>query len=80
MIDIKEFEKAVKKIDHNKYHICREVGYVSGEFGLKKWSIFRKDMSVEEYFSAENLEVLSSEKGNTLEDIINFAKKEKKIL
>ena len=72
---LKEFEETVKKLDKKKYHIGRTIGFSeSGEVYISKWEIFRKDMSEEEYFSPENLAVLSSEKGNTLDDITKLIK------
>ena len=69
-MNFKEFEEVVKKIDKNKYHVGRSIGFSeNGEIYIKKWDIFRKNMSEEEYFSSKNLVVLSSEKGNTLDDI-----------
>lgn len=75
-MDIKEFEKAIKGLDTKKYHICRELGFTENGFEIIKWSIFRQDMSLEEYFSKKNLEILSSEKGHTVEDIKKFIKEE----
>ena len=74
-MQIKEFEKAIKGIDTKKYHICRELGFTENGFEIVKWSIFRRDMSMEEYFSKENLVVLSSEKGDTVKDIKRLIKK-----
>jgi hypothetical protein len=72
-MDINEFEKAIKDIDRNKYHICRSLGFDrDGNFYLESWEIFRKDMSIEEYFNPDNLAVLSSYNGNTIEDIRKF--------
>ena len=69
-MDLYEFENIVKKLDKNKYHINRTLGFNNdGKMYLEKWSIFRKDMTTEEYFSPENLVVLSSEHNNTIEDI-----------
>jgi len=73
MNEIEEFEKAVEKVNRNKYHICRECGFKEdGSFGLTKWTIFLKDMPSNEYFSANNKAILSSEYGDTLEDIKNI--------
>lgn len=74
-MQIKEFEKAIEGIDKKKYHICRELGFTENGFEIVKWSIFRQDMSMEEYFSKENLVVLSSEKGDTVKDIKRLIKK-----
>lgn len=74
-MQIKGFEKAIKSIDTKKYHICRELGFTENGFEIVKWSIFRQDMSMEEYFSKENLVVLSSEKGDTVKDIKRLIKK-----
>ena len=65
-----EFEKVIKNLDKNKYHICRSmiIDLEKGPY-IDEWSIFRKDMSVEEYFSPNNLAILSSKNGNTLDDI-----------
>lgn len=72
-MDLYEFENIVKKLDKNKYHINRTLGFNNdGKMYLEKWSIFRKDMTTEEYFSPENLVVLSSDNGNTKEDIERF--------
>ena len=69
-MDLLEFENLVKKLDKNKYHINRCLKFNDNyEPYLAEWSIFRKDMSTEEYFNPNNLAVLSSAKGNTLKDI-----------
>ena len=68
-MDFKEFEDVVKKLDKNKYHVGRILGFVDGKPKITKWDIFRKDMSEEEFYDPRNLAILSSDKGNTLEDI-----------
>ena len=74
-MDLYQFEEIVKKLDKNKYHINRTLGFNNeGKMYLEKWAIFRKDMSTEEYFSPENLVVLTSEHNNTIEDIEKLIK------
>lgn len=74
-MDLKEFEEVVKQLDKNKYHIGRVLGFVDGgKPVITKWDIFRKNISDEEYYSSSNLEVLSSDNGNTLEDIKKLIK------
>lgn len=74
---IEEFENIVKKLDKKKYHIGRSLKFnENGEPYIAEWSIFRKDMTTEEYFNARNLAVLSSKKGNTIEDIKKLIKDE----
>ena len=68
-MDFEEFEKVVKKLDKNKYHVGRILGFIDGKPKITKWDIFRKDMSEEDFYNPKNLAVLSSDKGNTLEDI-----------
>ena len=69
-MDFEEFEKIVKKLDKEKYHVGRILGFMNdGKPVIKKWQIFRKNMSEEEYYDPKNLSVLSSDNGNTLEDI-----------
>lgn len=69
-MDVLEFEKLVKKLDKNKYHIFRALQFdKNNKPYIAEWSIFRKNMSTEEYFSPKNLSVLSSKNGNTLKDI-----------
>ncbi len=77
-MDFRKFEKLVKKINKNKYHISRVLKFtVTGEPYIDCWSIFRKDMmSTEEYFDPKNLAVLSSKKGDTLNDIEKLIKEE----
>lgn len=76
-MDLKLFETVVKKIDKNKFHINRTLGFNdNGEMYLESWSIFRKDMSTEEYFSPKNLVILSSQNGNTIEDIKQLIKED----
>ena len=72
-MDAREFEELVKKIDTKKYHVSRTLEF-SEVFGpyISEWAIFRKDMSLEEYFDPSNLAVLSSAHGNTLDDIKDF--------
>lgn len=69
-MDMLEFENLIKKLDKNKYHIFRALQFdKNNKPYLAEWSIFRKDMSAEEYFDATNLAILSSKNGNTLDDI-----------
>lgn len=78
MVGFREFENIIKEIDRDKYHICRKLAFTeNGMPYLDEWAIFRKDMSMAEYFSKENLAVLSSAKGNTIEDIKNFIEEQK---
>lgn len=74
--DLKEFEELVKKIDRNKYHVGRELTFSPEGFYISNWSIFRKDMPSMEYFSKDNTAILSSAKGNTINDIKEFLRKE----
>lgn len=79
-MDLKEFEDVVKKIDKKKYHVGRSLAFNDkGNIYLEKWDIFRKDMSMEEYFDRKNLAILSSENGSTIEDIENLIKEEKNV-
>lgn len=77
--DLKEFETLVKKIDRSKYHVGRELTFSPEGFYISNWSIFRKDMPTEEYFSANNTAILSSAKGHTIDDIKEFIKKEENV-
>lgn len=76
-MDFKEFESVVSKLDSKKYHIGRILGFVEDRKPvITKWDIFRKDMSEEEYFNPKNLAILSSDKGNTIEDIKKLIEEE----
>ena len=76
-MNLKDFENVVKKLNKNKFHINRTLGFNdNGEMYLESWSIFRKDMSTEEYFSPKNLVVLSSKNDNTIEDIEQLIKED----
>ena len=76
-MEVKEFEKIVKKLDHKKYHICRKIKFNSdGVMYVDSWDIFRKDMSLEEYYSPENKPVLCS-LVNDIDDIKKLIKEEK---
>lgn len=77
-MDLFEFEKLVKGLDKKKFHINRTLGFDDyGKLRLELWSIFRKDMTTEEYFDPKNLVVLSSENGNTSEDIQRLVEEDK---
>lgn len=77
-MDFKEFEEVVSKLDSEKYHIGRILGFMEdGKPVITKWDIFRKDMSEEEYFDLKNLAILSSDRGNTIEDIRKLIEEEK---
>jgi hypothetical protein len=76
-MNLYEFEEVVKGLDKKKFHINRTLGFDDyGKLHLESWSIFRKDMTTEEYFDPKNLVVLSSENGNTAEDIENLIKED----
>lgn len=72
-MDFKIFEETIKKINKNKYHVSRTLRFKEdGTPYIDNWAIFRKDMTTEEYFDPKNLAILSSEKGNIIEDIKKF--------
>lgn len=74
-INYKTFYNLVKDLDRKKFHLgvsLDEKGYVHF------WAIYRKDMSVEEYFSAENKPLLTS-KENDIFDLLNFIKEQKNV-
>ena len=72
-MDLMKFEEVIKGIDKKKYHVGRSISFdEEGKPYISQWDIFRKDMSTEEYFSPENLAILSSRNNNTLEDIEEF--------
>ena len=72
-MDFIKFEEIVKKINKDKYHVSRTLRFKEdGTPYIDNWAIFRKDMTTEEYFDPKNLAILSSEKGNTIEDIKKF--------
>lgn len=72
-MDFKKFEEVIKGIDKKKYHVGRTIAFDENNNPyISQWDIFRKDMSTEEYFSPENLAILSSRNNNTLEDIEEF--------
>lgn len=66
------FEKIIKPLNRSKFHVCRELDF---DGNIKEWTIYRKDMSIDEYFSEENQPLLTSEE-NDLVDLIYFVKGE----
>ncbi len=73
-----EFEKLIKPLDKNKYHISRTLRFnENNQPYISDWEIFRQDMPSAEYFSKGNKAVLSSNRGNTIEDIKELIEKEK---
>lgn len=54
------FENIIKPVNRDKFHIYRELN----EHGnISDWSIYRKDMSVEDYFKETNKPILTGEDG-----------------
>lgn len=66
----KEFLKITDNLDRNKYHTCCSI---KEDMENCDWVIYRKDMSVEEYFSPKNKPLISSNT-HTKEDLIEFCK------
>ena len=76
-MDFYKFENVVKKINKNKYHISRSIRFdKNGNPYISEWYIYRKDMSINEYFDPKNLAVLSSRNNNTIEDIEKLIEEE----
>ena len=72
-MDILKFEEVIKGVNRKKYHVGRSIAFdEDNKPYISQWDIFRKDMSTEEYFSPENLAILSSSNNNTIEDIEEF--------
>lgn len=67
------FHNITKPVNRDNFHICREL---NNQGNISKWSIYRKDMSTEDYFSKENNAILT-EKGGLL-SLFFFAKGEEK--
>lgn len=64
-----EFEKLIKPLNREKYHISRAIKFKDNMPYIDEWVIYRKDMPLEEFYDSNNIPVLSSAKGNTIEDI-----------
>lgn len=73
-IPYKLFHNIIKPVNRDNFHICRELDNNQGN--ISKWSIYRKDMSTEDYFSKENNAILTEKDG--LLSLIFFAKGEEK--
>ena len=74
-IKYKLFHRMIEDLDKRKYHIYTELdenGYI------KAWTIYNKNMSTEEYFSAENKPLLTSRE-NDIVDLLNFIKEQKNV-
>lgn len=67
------FHNIIKPINRDKFHIYREL---NNQGNIAKWSIYRKDMSIEDYFSEENKAILTEKQG--LLGLIFFVKGEEK--
>lgn len=71
-VTYKLFYRMINSLNKKKFHInvsLNEDGYI------KNWSIYRKDMPIEEYFSEKNKPLLTSKKNDML-DLINFVKEQ----
>lgn len=64
-----EFEKLIKPLNREKYYISRAIKFKDNMPYIDEWVIYRKDMPLEEFYDSNNIPVLSSAKGNTIEDI-----------
>lgn len=72
---LKFFERIIKNIDKETYHICRGIdknGYI------KDWYIFNKDMSSNKFYSMENKPLLSSEKNDILDLLLWVEKNQRR--
>ena len=67
------FHNIIKPINRDKFHTYREL---NNQGNIAKWSIYRKDMSIEDYFSEENKAILTEKQG--LLGLIFFVKGEEK--
>lgn len=67
------FHNIIKPINRDKFHIYREL---NNQGNIAKWSIYRKDMSIEDYFSEKNEAILTEKDG--LLNLIFFVKGEEK--
>lgn len=67
------FENIIKSLNREKYHICRGLDC---EGNISEWSIFRRDMPIDDYFKEENEPILTEKDG--LLSLIFFVKGEEK--
>lgn len=71
-VDWEKWCKVTSKLDRYKYHLCTKMG----QSGLvEEYAVYKKDMPYELYISKENKAILSTENGNTFEDLKKFIKK-----
>ena len=73
-----EFEKLIKPLSREKYHISRAIKFKDNTAYIDEWVIYIKDMPLEEFYDSNNMPVLSSAKGNTIEDIKKLIETENK--
>lgn len=80
VIDRKKFDKLADKLaKYGRYHINRSIGIdKNNHLEYTSWYIFDRLDDGPKYFSPENKPVLSSVRGDTLEDIKYLIKKEKR--
>ena len=54
-----EFEKLIKPLSREKYHISRAIKFKDNTAYIDEWVIYRKDMPLEEFYDSNNIPVLS---------------------
>lgn len=70
-VDLEKWCKVTNKLDRYKYHLCTKFGDTGF---VEEYAVYKKDMPYELYISKENKAILSTENGNTFEDLKKFIK------
>ena len=52
----------------NDYHMCIELY----DYTIPEWTLYKRYDDPDKYFSPENKAILSSKKGNTIEELVKF--------
>lgn len=71
-VDFDKWLKATKRLDRHKYHLCTKFGDTGF---VEEYAVYKKDMPYELYISKDNKAILSTENGNTFNDLKKFIRK-----
>ena len=60
---------------NDQFHLNETIEFIYHDLYVTEWSLFKKYKNLKTYLSNENKAILSSKKGDTLEDLIEFIEK-----
>ncbi|MDO4282854.1 MAG: hypothetical protein Q4D02_04380 [Clostridia bacterium] len=75
---LSKFEEITSTIPRDNFHLNASIDFVEHQMYVTDWCIYRKFLPVSAYLTSNEPPILAKSAGNTMNDLIEFAKQHNK--